>query len=195
MMPGRLLFYVLVLVAMFFLAMLPRQVAAEEQAKIAPKSSGTSESTGAASRRPSSAAERLAAATAARKLEADPLGPGADARRKTALLVLEAPDIQVKICVNMLASFANEKAPNHLVLLEQILFSTMAFMIERPEQVTDDEACYLAGVLGALKAYRRVLAAEPGSRSPFFDKLVKLQKRGAVEAYIRKESAACLPGR
>jgi hypothetical protein len=100
-----------------------------------------------------------------RELDADPVGPGAEARRKTAKLVLEAPDIQVKICANMLASFASEKTPRHDVLLQQLLFSTMAFMIEEPERANDDQAAYLAGTLRALKAYRKIQSAEPGSRS------------------------------
>ena len=188
------LFHLLVPVAMFLISVLARQVAAENQAKPAPTSSGAAESAGAP-RRPSTAAERMAAATAARELESDQLGPGAEAKRKTAMLVLEAPDIQIKICANMLASFANEKSAHHTELLHQLLFSTMAFMIERPEQAADAGAGYLAGVLGALKAYRKIRTAGPGSRSPFFDKLIELQKRGAVEAYVRKETAACLPGR
>jgi hypothetical protein len=95
----------------------------------------------------------------------------------------------------MLASFASEKTPRHEVLLRQLLFSTMAFMIEEPERANDDQAAYLAGTLGALKAYRKIRSAEPGSRSAYFDKLLDLRDHGKLEAYVRKETAPCLPTR
>ncbi len=146
-----------------------------------------------AKRRPSTAAERTSAAKAARELELDPLGPDAEARRKVAMVVLEAPDIQVPLCAGVLASFANESAPHHGLLLQQMLFSTMAFMIEQPERASDFQAAYLAGVLGALKAYAKVREVEPAARSPFLERMLDLQKRGALEAFYRKETASCVP--
>lgn len=68
------------------------QAAAKGKANSGPQPSTADEPTSAA-RKPSTAAERTGAAKAARELEADPVGPGAEARRKTAKLVLEAPDI------------------------------------------------------------------------------------------------------
>jgi hypothetical protein len=146
-----------------------------------------------AKRRPSTAEERSAAAKAARELENDPLGPKAGARTKVAKVVLEAPDIQVKICANMLVSFANEKSPRHSLLLMQIFFSTMAFMIENPDRAGDDQAGYMAGIFGALKAYRTIHSVEPKSRSEYFDKLLELKKPGELEDHLQKESAACVP--
>jgi hypothetical protein len=116
-----------------------------------------------AKRRPSTPAERTAAANAARALEIDPIGPEADARRKVALVVLEAPDIQVQLCANVLVSFANESSPRHIVFLQQMLFSTMAFMSEQPERASDVQ-----------------------------DRMLDLQKRGALETYYRKETAPCV---
>lgn len=142
-------------------------------------------------RRPSTAAERTAAAKAARELEVDPLGPEAEARQKVALVVLNAPDIHVPLCVNVLASFADEKSAHHTLLLQQMLLSTMAFMIEQPERANDIQAAFLAGILGALKAYVKVRAAEPGARSPFLDKMLDMQKRGELEAFYNKETAPC----
>jgi hypothetical protein len=144
-------------------------------------------------RRPSTAAERTSAAKAARELELDPLGPDAEARRKVALVVLEAPDIQVPLCANALAAFANENTPHHALLLQQMLFSTMAFMIEQPERASDLQAGYLAGLLGALKAYTKVREAEPAARSPFLERMLDLQKRAALESFYRKETAPCAP--
>jgi hypothetical protein len=146
-------------------------------------------------RRPSTAAERTSAAKAARELETDPIGPGAEARRKAALVVLEAPDIQVKICANLLASFANEKSSRHGLLLQQVLFSTMAFMIEQPDSADNHQAGYLEGILGALKAYGKIRSREAGSRSAFFEKLLDLQGRGELGAYVWKESEPCAEGR
>lgn len=144
-----------------------------------------------AKRRSSTAAERTAAAKAARELEVDPLGPEADGRRKVAMVVLDAPDIQVPLCANALVSFADETSARHGLLLQQMLFSTMAFMIEQPEHATDSQAVFLAGILGALKAYGKVRQIEPAERSPFLDKMLELQKRGTLEAYYRKETEAC----
>ena len=141
-----------------------------------------------AKRRPSTPAERTSAAKAARELELDPLGPDAEANRKVAMVVLEAPDIQVPICANVLASFLNEKSPHHALLLQQMLFSTMAFMIEQPERASDLPAGFLAGIVGALKAYEKVRAAGPGERSPFLERMLDLQKRGELDAFYRKEA-------
>ena len=146
-----------------------------------------------AKRRPSTAAERTAAATAARELELDPLGPDAEARRKVAMVVLEAPDILVPLCANALAPFANEKAQHHALLLQQMLFSTMAFMIEQPERASDLQAGYVAGLLGALKAYEKMREVEPAARSPFLERMLDLQKRGTLEAFYRKATAPCVP--
>jgi hypothetical protein len=156
---------------------------------------GTAKDEPQPNRRPSTAAERSSAAKAARELETDPIGPGAEARRKTALVVLEAPNLQVKICANLLAPFANEKSRRHDLLLQQLLFSTMAFMIEQPDSADNRQAGYLAGILGALSSYRKIRSREPGSRSAFFEKLLRLQGRGELEAYVWKESEPCAEGR
>jgi uncharacterized coiled-coil protein SlyX len=124
------------------------------------------------------------------QLELDPLGPESEARRKVAMVVLEAPDIQVPLCSNPLGSFIKEKTPHHDLFLQQMLFSTMAFMIEQPERASDVQAGFLAGILGALKAYAKVCELEPASRSPFLDHMLDLQKSGELEAFYRK---ACAP--
>jgi len=81
---------------------------------------------------------------------------------------------QTASTVGLLASFAKETSPRHILLLHQILFSTMAFMIENPDRADDDRAGYLAGIFGALKAYRTIRSVEPNSRSEYFDKLLDL---------------------
>jgi hypothetical protein len=148
-----------------------------------------------AKRKPSTAVERASAVKAAHELENDPLGPGADVNRKVAMAVAGAPDIQAKMCANLLASFANETTPRHGELLQQLVFSTMAFTLEQPDRAKDDQAALLAGILGAIKAYNKMWSVEADSRSAFFDKLLDLQKRGTLEAYVRKESAPCVARR
>lgn len=143
-------------------------------------------------RRPSTPAERTAGAKAARQLELDPLGPQADARQKAAMVVLNAPDIQIPVCANVLGSFVNEKSAHHDTLLQQMLFSTMAFMIEQPERASDVQADFLAGILGALKAYAKVREAQPAARSPFLERMLDLQKRGELEAFYKKETTPCV---
>jgi hypothetical protein len=147
-----------------------------------------------AKRRPSTPAERTAGAKAARQLELDPLGPESDARQKAAMVVLNAPDIQVPLCANVLASFANEKSAHHDALLQQMLFSTMAFMVEQPERASDVQADFLAGILGALKAYAKIREAGPDARSPFLEQMLGLQKRGELEAFYKKETTPCVAG-
>jgi len=145
-----------------------------------------------AKRRPSTPAERTAGAKAARQLELDPLGPEADARHKAAMVVLNAPDIQVPVCANVLASFVDETSTHHDVLLQQMLFSTMAFMVEQPERASDVQADFLAGILGALKAYVKIREAGPAARSPFLEQMLALQKRGELEAFYKKETTPCV---
>jgi hypothetical protein len=145
-----------------------------------------------AKRRPSTPEERTAGAKAARQLELDPLGPGADARHEAAMVVLNAPDIQVPVCANVLASFVDEKTAHHDVLLQQMLFSTMAFMVEQPARASDVQADFLAGILGALKAYAKVRESDPAARSPFLERMLDLQKRGELEAFYKKETTPCV---
>jgi hypothetical protein len=96
------------------------------------------------------------------------------------------------VCANVLWSFMNEKSAHHDTLLQQMLFSTMAFMVEQPERAKDVQADFLAGILGALKAYAKVRDAEPGARSPFLERMLDLQKRGELEAFYKKETTPCV---
>ena len=108
------------------------------------------------------------------------------------MVVLNAPDIKVPVCANVLASFVDEKSAHHDVLLQQMVFSTMAFMVEQPEHASDVQADFLAGILGALKAYAKVREAGPAARSPFLEQMLDLQKRGELEAFYKKETTPCV---
>jgi hypothetical protein len=80
--------------------------------------------------------------------------------------------------------------PHRLSRTVILLGLPMAFMIEQPERASDVQAGFLAGILGALKAYAKVCELEPASRSPFLDHMLDLQKSGELEAFYRK---ACAP--
>jgi hypothetical protein len=70
----------------------------------------------------------------------------------------------------------------------QAPLSAGAAMIEHPELAKEKRAFALAGMEGALRAYRSVIAKEPGRKSEFLE---GLQKEGALETYVDSKLPSC----
>jgi hypothetical protein len=125
----------------------------------------------AAARKPSTPEERKAAVETTRRLEKEPLMPGAIGVR-TELLKwwTEVPDLSVSWCAGVLLETKN-KATAGMVMMQGI-FGAGAFTIEHPEQAADKKAVTRAGVQSALRAYQAAIAQDPKLKDPFLDQLV-----------------------
>jgi hypothetical protein len=127
-----------------------------------------------------------------RNLEQAPLEPGLKADRKWALEWLtNAPDVTVIICADALGDMAQSNYRYAGEIILQNMFSMAALVIERPETVNDANAQQLAGMEGALKAYRSILTEKPKARSSALETLLQTQSRGELPDFIRKAWLRC----
>jgi len=128
----------------------------------------------------------------ARKLEGAPLDPGLVTDRAWAMQWLtEAPDVSVSVCADPLGGVIQSDYPNAPEILAQYMFSMAVRIIEQPGSANDPSAQQLAGVTGALNAYRSILRDRPDAKSPALDKLLATQSQGGLPEFVRKAWAQC----
>ena len=140
----------------------------------------------------SSADDRRRFVSVARQLEETPLEPRLAADRQWALnWLIEAPDVSVTICANLWSGLLDEDYPHRGEILAQSSLSTAATIIERPDIAGDPIAEQIAGVEGALRAYRAALRDRPQASSRFLDALVRTQSRGELRQLVSSAWPAC----
>ena len=140
----------------------------------------------------SSPEDRQRFVSATRSLEQSPLKPELKADREWALAWLtEVPDISVTVCADTMGGLLKSKYPYAGEIVLQNSFSMAAFVIEHPEKANDPEAQQLAGMEGALTAYRSILRDKPDARSSALESLLKTQSRGELPGFIRKAWIRC----
>jgi hypothetical protein len=144
---------------------------------------------GEAREAPSTLQERRAAVETARRLEKEPLMPGA-AGVRTELLRwwTEVPDLRLSWCAGVLLETKN-KETSGIVLLQGI-FGAGAFTIEHPDQAADQKAVTLAGIQSALRAYQAAIAQNPKLKDSFLDQLAE-QVSSGVDTYLEKHLKDC----
>ncbi|HTN54520.1 MAG TPA: hypothetical protein VML50_19075 [Anaeromyxobacter sp.] len=150
--------------------------------------------TALATRGPSTPAERRKAVEATRKLEQEPLAPGANASRKWLLQwIQEIPDINVRSCSGPLDSLAqDQEGERHgRQLYAQSVFGMAAFLVEHPRQKDDWVAVQAAGIESVLRAYRSLLKQEPGARWKELDLLLEARQQGKLEQVIEETMEGC----
>jgi len=139
-----------------------------------------------------SAADRQRFVSVTRSLEEAPLKAGARDDRAWALEWLtNAPDVDVTLCGEPLPGLALSKYEYRPEIVVQDAFSMAAFIIEHPEAARDPAATQLAGVEGALKAYRSILRDKPNARSRELDAVLQIQSRGELAEFVRKAWISC----
>jgi hypothetical protein len=127
-----------------------------------------------------------------RNLEQAPLKPRGDPDREWALAWLtDAPDVTVTICPDALGGVVESNYQYAPEILFQDMFSMAASVIEHPETANDPNAYQLAGVEGALNAYRSILRDKPEAKSPALEALLQTQSRGELPGFIRKAWIRC----
>ena len=126
-----------------------------------------------------------------RKLEAAPLHADAEGERAWALSWLtEAPDVSVTACPGSLGVL-NEDYRYAGEITLQYVFEMAVLVIEHPELANDQNAQQAAGVAGALKAYRAILASQPRAKSPSLDALLKIEADGGLPDFVQRAAASC----
>jgi hypothetical protein len=126
------------------------------------------------------------------KLEEAPLQSSFRADRAWALSWLtDAPDVAVNVCLTPLGDLDQRSYPYASEIVLQYMFSMAALIIEHPETKNDSNAQQLAGVVGALNAYRSILRDNPDAKSPALDQLLETQARGGLPDFVRNASAHC----
>lgn len=140
----------------------------------------------------SSSEDRRRFVSVTRTLEQAPLKLALKADREWALEWLtNAPDVTVTVCATVLGDLvqSNYKYAGEIVL--QNMFSMAAVVIERPETANDPNAQQLAGVEGALNAYRSILMDKPKARSSALETLLQAQSRGELPDFVRTAWTRC----
>jgi hypothetical protein len=139
----------------------------------------------------SSPADRARFVSVTRSLEEAPLEPNARADRAWALSWLtEAPDVSVRVCLSSLGGMDQDYQFAGEIML-QYMFSMAVLVIQHPGMTNDPNAQQVAGVAGALRAYRAILRSRPDARSSSLDSLMEIESRGGLPEFIRGGSASC----
>ena len=145
-----------------------------------------------AERGPSTPEEREQALKAVASLERDPLSKDATAAKEwLTMWLIEVPDISVKVCGTLLGPVLESKKNYSAELVQQLMYSSAAFVIRNPNNAKDDAAVYQAGVEGSLRAYEAILTAKPKARWPFLDDLLAKRSAGQLPAYIASAMPEC----
>jgi len=141
---------------------------------------------------PSTLADRTRAVETAHALENDPLGAtAADGRAWVLAWLGSAPDVTVNVCLELIDPLLKSKKPDAAALAVQLAITSGAFVIEHPEQATDDAVVSRAGLLGVLRAYERIVAQHPKSQISFLDDLRHKRDNGELAAFVSKGLAKC----
>ena len=127
-----------------------------------------------------------------RSLEQAPLAESLKEDREWALAwLVEAPDVSVTICTDALGGMYDSDYPHTAEIILQDSFAMGAFAIEHPDKANDPEAQQLAGVEGALSAYRSILRDKPEAKSAFLEKLLQTQVEGGLSDHVRQALVRC----
>ena len=148
--------------------------------------------TPAQQRGPSTPEERKRAVEIATLLENDPLNKDEKALSRELLIwLIGVPDIHVKICTNVLGDYSKIKGEYAPTITAQLTFSEAKFIIEHPDQATDDYQIYLAGVEGVLKTYENIKRAKPKVKMEPLEQLLVKQRAGQLPDFVKGAMGGC----
>jgi hypothetical protein len=143
-------------------------------------------------RGPSTAEERSRAVKIAHTLENDPLAKDAKENRDWVIQwIVDIPDITVTVCDEYFGTLAKPARGRTREIVNQMVISSAAFMIEHPDKVKDEQAIATAGLLGSLKMYQAILKQEPDARWPYIDKIVQMRDQGKLDDFVSDTRRKC----
>lgn len=140
----------------------------------------------------SSIADRERIVSIARDLAQNPLNPDLLADRAWAMRwLIDAPDITITMCAAPLNNAAVSNYPYARDILAQYALSMAVKIIENPATENDKVVQQIAGVEGALAAYRSILRDRPDARSAELDKVMAKQSQGELPEFVQAAFARC----
>lgn len=143
-------------------------------------------------RGPSTPEERARAVKIAHELESDPLAKDAKENREWVIQwIIDIPDITVNVCDEYFGAVPKQPRGHVREIVNQMIISMAAFMIEHPDKTKDEQAIATAGLLGSLKAYQAILKADPDARWPYIDKVVQMRDQGKLDDFVSDMRRKC----
>ena len=143
-------------------------------------------------RGPSTAEERTRVVKIAHALESDPLAKDAKDNREWVIQwIIDIPDITVTVCNDYFGQLPKATRGHIREIVNQMVISSAAFMIEHPDRAKDDQAVAMAGLLGALKVYQSILKQDPDARWPYVDKVVQMRDQGKLDDFVTDTRRKC----
>lgn len=128
----------------------------------------------------------------AHKLEATPLDQALFPEREWAKQwVIENPDVRIRMCMQLLPDLRRPRYKFRLEILDQMMLSSAAFLIEHPDKTGDHLAENVGGLQGVLKAYAAIVKSNPDARVQALDDLLEKQRRGELVEFARETIQAC----
>jgi hypothetical protein len=153
---------------------------------------GSSQAASAQQRGPSTPEERTRAVKVAHELEQAPLAKEAqDNRLWVFQWIVDIPDITVSGCIEYFGKVPNPPRGHSKEIVQQMIISSAAFMIEHPDKAKDEQAVATAGLLGSLKAYQSIVKDEPNAHWSAMDKLVEMRDQGKLDDYVSDMRRKC----
>jgi hypothetical protein len=128
-----------------------------------------------------------------REIQAEPLRDDDEAKKKNTVVMrwlTESPDITVVVCAELLP-LRDPSGPQDSHVFIQLMFAQAAYQIEHPGVAPNDEAVLTAGLGGAMRTYRLLLAAHPEQRNPAWDQLEAAERNGALSPHVQKVKQGC----
>lgn len=139
-----------------------------------------------------SAEQRQRVVAIAHKLEAAPLDQALFPEREWARQwVLVNPDVRIRMCMQLLPELRRPRYKFRPEILDQMMLSSAAFLIEHPDKAGDHLAENVAGLQGVLKVYAAIVKSNPDARVPALDEMVEKESRGKLVEYARETIQAC----
>ena len=143
-------------------------------------------------RGPSTPEERAKAVQMVQHLENDPLSSEAKQEREwLTVWLIEVPDIHATLCTAFYPDLLGTKKNYANELVMQAPYAMAVFQINHPDQASDENSRYMAGVDGTLNAYEAILKKKPKARWPVLDELLGKRARGELVAFVREKVPEC----
>jgi hypothetical protein len=143
-------------------------------------------------RGPSTVEERARAVKVAHELENEPLAKDAKDNRDWVIQwIVDIPDITVTVCDDYFGTLSKPVRGHVREIVNQMVISSAAYMIEHPDKLKDEQAIATAGLLGSLKTYEAILKQEPDARWPYIDKIVMMRDQGKLDDFVSDTRRKC----
>ena len=134
--------------------------------------------------------------SATRFLEESPLDESSPTLRR-ALMAWEKnnTDVTFNVCPGVLEPMPNDAIKYAGQLFVQFILGGTAYQLANPQEQGNLMSSQLAGLASMLKAYRSIVALEPGTRIPRFDELSRIEADGKTpESLAPLVAANCMAG-